>query len=104
MKNKTYYIGLDVHKETIAIGYAEEGSRKEATYHGTCGGKQSGLRTRLEISCQEARSKTTGFDPHQHSETTEGIREKIMRVSYYLPNVKLNRAVDNVKQSKTADH
>ena len=38
MKNKTYYIGLDVHKETIAIGYAQEGSRKEATYHGTCGG------------------------------------------------------------------
>ena len=36
--NKTYYIGLDVHKETIAIAYTYEGSRKEATYHGSCGG------------------------------------------------------------------
>lgn len=35
---KTYYIGLDVHKDTIAIAYAIEGSRKNATYHGTCGG------------------------------------------------------------------
>ena len=29
MKN-TYYIGLDVHKESIAIAHAYEGSRKEA--------------------------------------------------------------------------
>ena len=36
--NKTCYIGLDVHKETIAIAYTTEGSRKEATYHGSCGG------------------------------------------------------------------
>ncbi len=36
--NKTYYIGLDVHKETIAIAYAMEGSRKEATYYKECGG------------------------------------------------------------------
>lgn len=36
--NKNYYIGLDVHKETIAIAYTKEGSRKEPTYHSTCGG------------------------------------------------------------------
>ena len=34
----TYYIGLDVHKESIAIAHALGGSRKEAVYHGSCGG------------------------------------------------------------------
>jgi transposase len=38
MKEKKYYIGLDVHKNTVAIAYTHEGSRSEATYHGTCGG------------------------------------------------------------------
>lgn len=36
--NNTYYIGLDVHKESIAIAYTAEGSRKQATFHGACGG------------------------------------------------------------------
>ena len=36
--NKQYYIGLDVHKESIAIAYTFSGSRAEAKYHGTCGG------------------------------------------------------------------
>ena len=36
--NKNYYIGLDVHKDSIAIAYALEGSRADATYHGSCGG------------------------------------------------------------------
>ena len=36
--NKTYYIGLDVHKDSIAIAYTPEGSRKEPTYYGECGG------------------------------------------------------------------
>ena len=34
----TYYIGLDVHKESIAIAHALEGSRRDAVYHGSCGG------------------------------------------------------------------
>ncbi len=37
MKN-TYYIGLDVHKETIAIAYTSITSRREAIYYKTCGG------------------------------------------------------------------
>jgi hypothetical protein len=37
MKN-TYYIGLDVHKETIAIAYASGAGREDGTYHGQCGG------------------------------------------------------------------
>jgi transposase len=35
---KTYYIGLDVHKETIAIAYATGETREDAVYHGPCGG------------------------------------------------------------------
>jgi hypothetical protein len=35
---KTYYIGLDVHKETIAIAYAAGGAREDSVYHGPCGG------------------------------------------------------------------
>jgi len=29
--NKTYNIGLDVHKDTIAIAYTHENSRNDAT-------------------------------------------------------------------------
>ena len=36
--NKTYYIGLDVHKDSIAIAYALEGSREDPSYYGECGG------------------------------------------------------------------
>lgn len=36
--HKTYDIGLDVHKDSIAIAYTREGSRSHATFHGTCGG------------------------------------------------------------------
>jgi len=35
---KKYYIGLDVHKDSIAVAYTWEGSRSAATYHGDCGG------------------------------------------------------------------
>lgn len=34
----TYYIGLDAHKESIAIAYALGGSRSKAVHHGGCGG------------------------------------------------------------------
>jgi transposase len=34
---RTYYIGLDVHKDTIAIAYARDG-REQAVYFGQCGG------------------------------------------------------------------
>lgn len=34
----TYYVGLDVHKETIAIAYALGGSRKPPVYAVECGG------------------------------------------------------------------
>lgn len=35
---EVYYIGLDVHKKSIAIAYTKSGSRREATFYGTCGG------------------------------------------------------------------
>ena len=34
----TYYIGLDAHKDSIAIAYAIGGSRAKSTFHGGCGG------------------------------------------------------------------
>lgn len=69
---KTYYIGLDVHKETVSISYTDSRSRSEAIYYGTCGGsnlaveralrklaKQLGVRLQdLEV-CYEA--GPTGF-------------------------------------------
>ena len=37
----TYYIGLDVHKDSIAIAYTSSGSRKDPIYHGPCGGSNA---------------------------------------------------------------
>ena len=34
----SYYIGLDVHKDSIAIAFTKAGERKEPTYFGECGG------------------------------------------------------------------
>lgn len=34
----SYYIGLDVHKESIAIAFTKAGERKDPTYFGDCGG------------------------------------------------------------------
>jgi hypothetical protein len=34
MNKKTYYIGLDVHKESVAIGYVNIPSRDKATGNG----------------------------------------------------------------------
>lgn len=71
MKN-TYYIGLDVHKESIAIAYAEAETRKKPIYYGDCGGsnlaaenalrklaKKLGVRLRDLKVCYEA--GPTGF-------------------------------------------
>ena len=34
----TYYIGLDVHKNSVAIAYATSNSREKPIFHGSCGG------------------------------------------------------------------
>ncbi|MEZ5433330.1 MAG: IS110 family transposase [Verrucomicrobiales bacterium] len=34
----SYYIGLDVHKDSIAVAFTKAGERKEPTYFGECGG------------------------------------------------------------------
>jgi transposase len=70
--NKTYYIGLDVHKDTIAIAHTFSGSRSEAVYYGECTGsnlaaervlrklaKQFGVRLQDLKVCYEA--GPTGF-------------------------------------------
>ena len=43
-----YYVGLDVHKETISIAYALAGSREEATYHGQCTGSIASVTKALQ--------------------------------------------------------
>lgn len=42
-----YYIGLDVHKETVAIAYIKSNSRGDATYHSTCGGSNAAVERAL---------------------------------------------------------
>ena len=44
---KTYYIGLDVHKDTVAIASIKSGSRSEAIYHSTCGGSNAAVERAL---------------------------------------------------------
>ena len=44
---KDYYVGLDVHKETIAIAVTFSGSRAEPAYHGECGGTNLALERAL---------------------------------------------------------
>ncbi len=53
MKKKTYYIGLDVHKETIAIAYTHSRSRDKATYFGQCGGSNDALVRNLKKLAKE---------------------------------------------------
>ena len=43
-----HYAGLDVHKETISIAYALEGSREDATYHGQCSGSITSVTNALQ--------------------------------------------------------
>lgn len=65
--NATYYIGLDVHKDSIAIAYAKGASREAPAYFGECGGsnlaaeralrrlaKKLGLRLQELEVCYEA--------------------------------------------------
>lgn len=42
-----YYIGLDVHKETVAIASIKSNSRSEAIYYGTCGGSNAAVERAL---------------------------------------------------------
>jgi len=58
--NTKYYIGLDVHKDTIAIAYISSTSRLEAIYHGTSAGSSPAceralrkLAKKLNVSLQE---------------------------------------------------
>ena len=58
---KKYYIGLDVHKESIAIAYTHEGSRKEAIYHGTCGGTNLAVERALRLLAKKPGVKIQDF-------------------------------------------
>ena len=43
MKQSIMYIGLDVHKNSIAVALAEEGRESEVRYFGTIGGDMAAL-------------------------------------------------------------
>ena len=75
--NKVYYIGLDVHKDSIAIAYTNSESRAEAIFYGTCGGgittaerKLRKLAKKLEVTFQDLKvcyeAGPTGFVLGRH--------------------------------------
>jgi len=43
----TYYIGLDVHKDSIAIAWTRGGLRKIPEYYGECGGSNLAIERAL---------------------------------------------------------
>jgi len=51
--NKTYYIGLDVHKETTAIAYTFSYSRAKPTYYKECGGSNRAIELNLKRLAKE---------------------------------------------------
>jgi transposase len=53
MKKKTYYIGLDVHKETTAIAYTKSSSRSKPTYYKQCGGSNRAVELSLKRLAKE---------------------------------------------------
>jgi transposase len=59
--NKNYYIGLDVHKDSIAIAYALEGSREDAIYHGSCGGTNLAAERALRALAKKLKVKLRDF-------------------------------------------
>jgi len=48
-----YYIGLDVHKETVAIAYIKSNSRGDAIYKATCGGSNAAVERALRKLAKE---------------------------------------------------
>ena len=50
---KQYYIGLDVHKNTISIAYTHSGSRSEPKFYGTCGGGNPSIDAKLRKLAKE---------------------------------------------------
>ena len=57
MKKQVYYIGLDVHKETVAIAFIQSNSRAEATYHGTCAGSNPAVENALRKLAKKLKVK-----------------------------------------------
>lgn len=53
MNKKTYYIGLDVHKESVVIAHSNNRSRGKATYFGQCGGSNRAVVSNLKKLAKE---------------------------------------------------
>jgi hypothetical protein len=58
--NKTYCLGLDVHKEKIAIAYAPEGGREEPACYGKCAASVQNTERTLR---KPAKSSASGSAP-----------------------------------------
>ena len=56
-----YYVGLDVHKETISIAYALGGSREDSTYHGQCSGSVDAAVKALKKLAEKLRVEFTSL-------------------------------------------
>jgi len=52
-----YYIGLDVHKETVAIAHIKSTSRSKAILYGTCGGSNAAVERALRKLAKQLRVK-----------------------------------------------
>jgi len=57
MNKSIYYIGLDVHKESVAISYISSNSRSEAIYQGTCGGSNLAVERALRKLAKQLKVK-----------------------------------------------
>jgi hypothetical protein len=60
-----YYIGLDVHKDTVALAINKKStSRAEATYHSTCGGSNAAVERALRKLAKQLRQNTESTSHH----------------------------------------
>ncbi len=61
MKKNVYYVGLDVHKETVSIAWTKASSREKPVYYGQCGGSNLAVRNKLKKLSAELGVKIEEF-------------------------------------------
>ena len=53
MKKTVYYVGLDVHKESVSIAWTKGSTRAKPVYYGQCGGSNLAVRGKLKKLSKE---------------------------------------------------
>jgi len=61
MKKNVYYVGLDVHKETVSIAWTKANTREKPIYYGQCGGSNLAVRNKLKKLSEELGVKIEEF-------------------------------------------